>query len=113
MSFMQQFSRENGTKPKPIDEGVVSALVARKWPGNVRELKNVVERMAILSGDRVTVADVPEDPHASPFGEEDAPDAAGGEASFEAESQEPEASAPRGAQTIPTGYLTLRDHREK
>src|SRR3954469_9363396 len=53
-AFMQQFGKENGTKPKPMDENVIHALVARKWPGNVRELKNVVERMAILSGDRVT-----------------------------------------------------------
>src|SRR3954469_6683984 len=71
-AFMQQFGKENGTKPKPMDENVIHALVARKWPGNVRELKNVVERMAILSGDRVTIADLPEDPHESPFGEEDA-----------------------------------------
>jgi two-component system, NtrC family, nitrogen regulation response regulator NtrX len=113
-SFMQQFSRENGTKPKPMDDGVITALVARKWPGNVRELKNVVERMAILSGDRVTVADMPEDPHASPFGEEDSPDGGASDAGeAETDSHEAEASHPRGAQTIPTGYLTLRDHREK
>src|SRR5450432_559756 len=72
--FMQAFSRENGSKPKPIEEDVVRALTSRKWPGNVRELKNVVERMAILSGERVTIADLPEDPHESPFGEEDAAD---------------------------------------
>src|SRR5580698_10030715 len=69
-AFMEQFARENGTRPKPIDDSVMLALVARKWPGNVRELKNAVERSAILSGDRVTVADLPEDPHASPFEEE-------------------------------------------
>src|SRR5689334_9305762 len=71
-AFMQGFAKENGTLPKPIDDAVITALVARKWPGNVRELKNVVERMAILSGDRVTIADLPEDPHESPFGEEEA-----------------------------------------
>src|SRR4029077_7561522 len=71
-AFMQQFAKENGTKPKPLDDNVIQALVARKWPGNVRELKNVVERMAILSGDRVTIADLPEDPHESPLGEDDA-----------------------------------------
>ncbi len=70
-AFMEAFSRENGIKPKPIEEGVITVLVTRKWPGNVRELKNVVERMAILSGDRVTIADLPEDPHESPFGEEE------------------------------------------
>jgi DNA-binding NtrC family response regulator len=114
-AFMQAFSRENGTRPKPIDPDVVAALVTRKWPGNVRELKNVVERMAILSGDRVTIADMPEDPHASPFGEEDTAESAGTEEipSEDTGSPEPEASAPRGVASIPGGYLTLRDFREK
>ena len=45
-AFMEQLRpRERRTKPKPIDEEVIAALVARKWPGNVRELKNVVERI--------------------------------------------------------------------
>jgi DNA-binding NtrC family response regulator len=111
-SFMEQFSRENGTKPKPIDADVVAALAARKWPGNVRELKNVVERMAILSGDRVTIADMPEDPHANPFGEEDAPDGADDlhEASEPGEVSTPATSA---TQPIPGEYLSLRDYREK
>src|SRR5579863_9738313 len=69
-AFMEQFARENGVRPKPIDDEVLTALAARKWPGNVRELKNVVERSAILSGDRVTIADLPEDPHQSPFEED-------------------------------------------
>ncbi len=74
-AFIAAFSRENGMKLKPIDRDVIRALESRKWPGNVRELKNVVERMAILSGDRVTIADLPEDPHDSPFGD-DTPDEA-------------------------------------
>ena len=36
----------------------------------MRELRNVIERAAILAGDVVQVADLPEDPHASPFDEE-------------------------------------------
>ena len=47
------------------------ALTRRSWPGNVRELKNVVERAAILSSERITIADLPEDPHASPFDDDD------------------------------------------
>jgi DNA-binding NtrC family response regulator len=70
LAFMAQFANENGVRPKPIDDEVMAALASRNWPGNVRELKNVVERAAILSGDRVTIADLPEDPHASPFEEE-------------------------------------------
>ncbi|MGB5268415.1 MAG: helix-turn-helix domain-containing protein, partial [Polyangiales bacterium] len=39
----------------------LEALSKRSWPGNVRELRNVVERMAILSGDQITVEDLPEE----------------------------------------------------
>jgi DNA-binding NtrC family response regulator len=66
-AFMAGFCKENGLKPKPVEPTVYAALERRSYPGNVRELKNVIERAAILSGDVVTVADLPEDPHASPF----------------------------------------------
>jgi DNA-binding NtrC family response regulator len=69
-SLVQAFCRENGLRTKRIDPAVYAALEARKWPGNVRELKNVVERAAILSSDIITIADLPEDPHASPFDED-------------------------------------------
>jgi len=104
-AFMEQFARENGIRPKPIDEEVMAALVSRKWPGNVRELKNVVERAAILSGDHVTIADLPEDPHESPFGEE--PDT--GDTAQVEEAEEDAGTAPP-ADTKP---LTLREFREK
>jgi two-component system nitrogen regulation response regulator NtrX len=65
--FMKAFFEENGIKPKPMRTEVLQALVRRKWPGNVRELKNVVERAVILSGDQITIADLPEDPHLDPF----------------------------------------------
>jgi DNA-binding NtrC family response regulator len=113
-SFMDAFSRENGTKRKPIDELVIKALVARKWPGNVRELKNVVERMAILSGEHVTIADLPEDPHESPFGEEDAAD--GADTSIE-EADDLAVAEPSTRTEAPvtssTGQtMTLREFRE-
>ncbi|MBX3192090.1 MAG: sigma-54-dependent Fis family transcriptional regulator [Labilithrix sp.] len=117
-AFMQAFAKENGTKPKPIDDAVVHQLVARKWPGNVRELKNVVERMAILSGDRVTIADLPEDPHESPFGEEEV---AGGDASAASEAfdddrarddDREDAGASRPP-PVPGQYPTLREFREQ
>ncbi len=57
--FLREFSEENGLRQKPIDEDVLQALSDRPWPGNVRELRNVVERMAILSGDRITLEDLP------------------------------------------------------
>src|SRR5262249_49973904 len=137
LAFMQSFAKENGTKPKPIDEAVITALVNRRWPGNVRELKNVVERMAILSGDRVTIADLPEDPHESPFfGDDDAGGGGGGaqdsgsapasEAFDEAGSSAAEdggggAHAAGGLGSVAKGgnvpvagqYLTLREFREQ
>ncbi len=59
-AFLTDFCRENGFREKPIDSSVLSTLAGRSWPGNVRELRNVVERMAILSGDRITPADLPD-----------------------------------------------------
>jgi DNA-binding NtrC family response regulator len=57
--FLRDFCLDNGVRNKPIDDEVLDALAERPWPGNVRELRNVVERMAILSGDRITLDDLP------------------------------------------------------
>ena len=59
-SFLSAFFKENGIREKSVDDEVFDELSKRPWPGNVRELKNVVERMAILSGDRITLDDMPE-----------------------------------------------------
>jgi two-component system, NtrC family, nitrogen regulation response regulator NtrX len=72
-AFVSSFCRENGLKTKRIDQSVYQSLARREFPGNVRELKNVVERAAILAGDVITVADLPEDPHQSPFEDDDEP----------------------------------------
>ncbi|HET9598124.1 MAG TPA: sigma-54 dependent transcriptional regulator [Anaeromyxobacteraceae bacterium] len=58
--FLQLALRENGMRPKPVEEDVYGRLQAYRWPGNVRELRNVCERMAIMSGERIGPADVPE-----------------------------------------------------
>lgn len=57
--FLREFSLDNGLREKPIDDEVLDELSERPWPGNVRELRNVVERMAILSGEQITVDDLP------------------------------------------------------
>ncbi|HEX9621727.1 MAG TPA: sigma-54 dependent transcriptional regulator [Polyangiaceae bacterium] len=93
-SFVANFCKDNGLAPKKIDPSFHQALRTRKWPGNVRELKNAVERAAILSSDVITVADLPEDPHTSPF-EEDLED--------------PTPSSPRNDGEA---RLTLREYRE-
>ena len=59
--MVDDFARESGTKPKPVEPEVVEELKRRGFPGNVRELKNLVERFLILSGDEVTVMDLPEE----------------------------------------------------
>ncbi|MCA9623057.1 MAG: sigma-54-dependent Fis family transcriptional regulator, partial [Myxococcales bacterium] len=66
-TFLRAFCRQNGLRDKTIEPDVHAALMARRWPGNVRELRNVVERAAILAGDVITIADLPEDPHVDPF----------------------------------------------
>jgi len=66
--FIQLAVRENGLRPKPVDPAVYPRLATGRWPGNVRELRNLCERMAIMSGDRITLADVPDTvgPRAAP-----------------------------------------------
>jgi two-component system nitrogen regulation response regulator NtrX len=58
--FFLLATRENGMRPKPVDPEVYERLRQYRWPGNVRELRNVCERMVIMSGERITAADVPE-----------------------------------------------------
>jgi DNA-binding NtrC family response regulator len=70
-AFVASFCKENGLRPKRIEPSVHDALLGRSFPGNVRELKNVVERAAILASDVITIADLPEDPHRSPFDDDD------------------------------------------
>jgi DNA-binding NtrC family response regulator len=112
-AFMDQFGSENGVRAKPIDDAVMQALAARKWPGNVRELKNVVERSAILGGDRITIADLPEDPHASPFEEEPEPPASAAEPSEAIDDEAAEPARQHGPVGGSGKHLTLREYREK
>ncbi len=57
--FTRRICEKNNLREKPIDADVMWELQRYHWPGNVRELQNVVERMLIMSGDRVTAADLP------------------------------------------------------
>jgi DNA-binding NtrC family response regulator len=60
-SLMRRISRRNNIREKPIDEEVFEELRRHDWPGNVRELQNVLERLMIMSGDRITSLDLPEE----------------------------------------------------
>ena len=58
--FLAEFCARNNFRRREIDPDVVKVLERYGWPGNVRELRNVVERMAILTGgDRITVESIP------------------------------------------------------
>jgi len=56
--FARQVSEQNAWKPKPFTPEAIAELQRYGWPGNVRELRNVVERLLLLSGDVIEVADV-------------------------------------------------------
>ncbi|HEV2704097.1 MAG TPA: sigma-54 dependent transcriptional regulator, partial [Steroidobacteraceae bacterium] len=59
--FVRQTCAKNNMRTKPIDDEVMWGLQRHRWPGNVRELQNVIERALIMSGERVTVRDLPEE----------------------------------------------------
>ena len=56
--FVEQICSETGMPPREIDSEAMQLLVDKSWTGNIRELRNVVERLLILSGDRITAEDV-------------------------------------------------------
>jgi DNA-binding NtrC family response regulator len=58
--FLEQVCADNDRRPKKVASAAMTLLMQHEWPGNVRELKNVVERLAILTGDAdiITEADV-------------------------------------------------------
>ncbi len=56
--FIKEVCNTHKMKPKPITKNAVKALQDINWTGNVRELKNIIERLIILSEDKITSADV-------------------------------------------------------
>ncbi len=56
--FVSQISTEYNLTTKGVDRDAMEALKVMPWSGNIRELRNVVERLMILSGDRITLKDV-------------------------------------------------------
>lgn len=56
--FIGQICAETGMPPREIDADAMQLLIDKSWTGNIRELRNVVERLLILSGERITAADV-------------------------------------------------------
>ena len=56
--FIDQICSETGMAPRQVDADALKLLVDKSWTGNIRELRNVVERLLILSGSRITAQDV-------------------------------------------------------
>jgi two-component system nitrogen regulation response regulator NtrX len=62
VSFLvRRLSARNNIRAKPMDDEVLEELRRYDWPGNVRELQNVLERLLIMSSDRITSLDLPEE----------------------------------------------------
>ena len=56
--FSELICAEQGIQFKHFDAKAVKALQERSWTGNIRELRNVVERLIILGGNKITKEDV-------------------------------------------------------
>ncbi len=56
--FNNQICKEYGVPPKVIEDNAIVELKKINWTGNIRELRNVVERLIILSKEKITKKDV-------------------------------------------------------
>jgi DNA-binding NtrC family response regulator len=56
--FLNQVATEYGSTKKSIDKEAVNQLEKYDWTGNIRELRNVVERLVIMSHEKITAEDV-------------------------------------------------------
>ncbi|MBV5339759.1 MAG: sigma-54-dependent Fis family transcriptional regulator [Deltaproteobacteria bacterium] len=58
--LLHYFCAKYGSNRVKFGSGVLAALTSYRWPGNVRELENLVERLLIMSGDTITINDLPD-----------------------------------------------------
>ena len=56
--FAAQICEEQGIALKNFEPAAIKALQAKQWTGNIRQLRNVVERLIILAGAKITAEDV-------------------------------------------------------
>jgi len=56
--FAEQICGEQGIAKKSFDKEAIKALQGKTWTGNIRQLRNVVERLIILAGNKITKEDV-------------------------------------------------------
>jgi DNA-binding NtrC family response regulator/tetratricopeptide (TPR) repeat protein len=57
--FLGRICADHGLPPRTLTDDARAALLAHPWPGNVRELSNLMERVALLSGEtRIDAGDL-------------------------------------------------------
>lgn len=56
--FLSDIADEQRAKKKSIDKKAMEELQKNPWTGNIRELRNVVERLVIMSDEKITEKDV-------------------------------------------------------
>lgn len=56
--FLQDVADEYGDNPKEFEPDAMAYMQELPWTGNVRELRNVVERLVIMCGPKITLDDV-------------------------------------------------------
>ena len=56
--FSAQICEEQGIARKSFEGSAIKALQGKQWTGNIRQLRNVVERLIILAGAKITKEDV-------------------------------------------------------
>ena len=56
--FVNQICSEYNLKPKEITREAVEALREMRWSGNIRELRNVIERLIVLSDEKITLDEI-------------------------------------------------------
>jgi len=57
-AFLDEIRNDYGMAKKEFMPDAIKELQKINWTGNIRELRNVVERLAILSQDKITASDV-------------------------------------------------------
>ncbi len=56
--FLDLVATESGSAQKEIEQKAIDALVKVDWTGNIRQLRNTIERLVIMSEERITLNDV-------------------------------------------------------
>jgi len=56
--FLKEVCEDNSVPRKNFTQGALQELKKINWSGNIRELRNVVERLVILGGQKITEEDV-------------------------------------------------------